>query len=550
MNTFPDRIYLNAQIVTMDSRCPYGQALATDRGRILDVGAQDRILAMAGKSTEILDMGGRTILPGLIDAHSHFMHAGLYDAFLVNLKSPPLGRIKTMDDLIHKLRLVAVSTPGADWILGYGYDDTLLEDKRHPNATDLDRASAEHPIFISHVSGHLAALNTMALKRCGIDQNTQDPFGGKIRRDARSDRPNGILDGEPAIQIAAPNLPDWSAENWLKAVERASEMYASKGVTSAQEGDAMPGDFQRLMAGHRCGALSVKIQLYPNWAFPEELALYPSSLTGAKITPDGKLCVGGVKMYQDGSIQGYSGYLSNPYHTQLYLQKEGARYRGQPRNTKTELNEEVEKAHRAGWQVAVHANGDEAIEDVIDSIAFAQQRCPRYDTRHIIVHCQTVREDQLDRMQTLGIIPSFFTTHTYFWGDRHQEIFLGPERARRLNPCASAMARGMPFTCHNDTYITPIDPLMSVWSAVNRISEQGRVLGPEFRIPVMEALRSVTLYAAYQNHQEEIKGTLAPGKTADMVILQDNPLKVDPLVIKDIEISATIVDDTIVYGGI
>ncbi len=255
-------------------------------------------------------------------------------------------------------------------------------------------------------------------------------------------------------------------------------------------------------------------------------------------------------MYQDGSLQGYSGYLSDPYHKQLYPQKEGVHYRGWPRHSRTELNAKIEKAHREGWQIAVHANGDQAIQDVVDALENAQQRYPRYDARHIIIHCQTVREDQLNRMQALGIIPSFFVTHTYFWGDRHWEIFLGPERTRRLDPCRSAMIRKMPFTCHNDTYVTPIDPLFSIWSAVNRISEKGRVIGQEFRVPVIEALRSVTAYAAYQNHEEQFKGTLTQGKFADMTILEDNPLKVAPIGIKDISVSATIVGDRIVYGNI
>ena len=198
----------------------------------------------------------------------------------------------------------------------------------------------------------------------------------------------------------------------------------------------------------------------------------------------------------------------------------------------------------------MHANGDQAIEDVIDAFEDADRTHPRKDARHIIIHCQTVREDQLDRMRALGILPSFFTTHTYFWGDRHRDIFLGPERAERLDPCASAMARGMSFTCHNDTYVTPIDPLMSVWAAVNRITVGGALLGEEFRVPATEALRSVTSYAAYQSHEENIKGTLSVGKVADFVVLEENPELINPLAIKDIKITATIVADKVVYGAI
>jgi predicted amidohydrolase YtcJ len=550
MKNHPDNIYVNAQIITMEPNCPSAQALATSKSRIVDIGEQDRIFSLAGKKTKIFDLEGRTILPGFIDAHSHFLYAGLYDVFLVNLKSPPLGSIKNIDDLVVKLREVAISTPEPNWIIGYGYDDTLLEEKRHPNAKDLERASATHPIYIRHVSGHLAVMNSIALKLTGIDKTTHDPFGGRIQRDEQTAEPTGILNGEPAMHLAEGKLPKWDEKHWLKAVDRASKMYAAKGITTAQEGDAQPGDLRTLLLGHDNGLLTIRVQLYLNWDNTEELANYPSPISGTAITEDRMLSVGGVKMYQDGSLQGYSGYLSNPYHKQLYPQKEGARYRGWPRNSRTELNAKIEKAHREGWQIAIHANGDQAIQDVVDAFENAQQRYPRYDARHIIIHCQTVREDQLNKMQALGIIPSFFVTHTYFWGDRHWDIFLGPERTRRLNPCRSAMIRKMPFTCHNDTYVTPIDPLFSVWSAVNRISEQGRVIGQEFRVPVIEALRSVTSYAAYQNHEEQFKGTLTQGKFADMTILEDNPLKVDPIAIKDIGVSATIVGDKIVYGRI
>jgi predicted amidohydrolase YtcJ len=550
MSNPADCIYINAQIVTMDSSCPFAQAVATRKGRIVAVGAQDRTVSLKGKNTRILDLDGRTILPGFIDPHSHFLYAGLYDSFLVNLKSPPIGRIKNIDGLVAELGREASSMSGPGWILGYGYDDTLLEEKRHPEAKDLNMASRIHPILIRHVSGHLAVLNTAALKTIGVDRNTPDPPGGVIRREANAGEPNGILDGEPAMQLAKRFLPAWDEKHWMRAVERASEMYAEKGVTTAQEGDAQPGDLRNLLSAKEKGRLNVRVQLYPDWEHPGELSLYPGPVCGTAITEDRMLALGGVKMYQDGSLQGYSGYLSKPYHRQLYPQKEGESFRGRPRNSRAKLDADIEQAHREGWQIAVHANGDQAIQEVIDAMEAAQKRFPRRDPRHIIVHCQTVREDQLDRMRALGVIPSFFATHTYFWGDRHRDIFLGPERAARISPCRSAMDRGMPFTCHNDTSVTPIDPLRSIWSAVNRVTLRGRSIGPEYRVPVLEALRSVTSHAAYQNHEEELKGTLSPGKLADMTILDADPLEVDPMTIKDIEICATIVGDNIVYGSL
>ena len=208
------------------------------------------------------------------------------------------------------------------------------------------------------------------------------------------------------------------------------------------------------------------------------------------------------------------------------------------------------KAHKQGWQIAIHGNGDAAIEDNISAIEAAQKAWPRNDARHIIVHCQTVREDQLDRMQRLGIIPSFFATHTYFWGDRHQTLFLGPHRAERVDPCNSAYVRGIPFTCHNDSVVTPINPLLSIWSAANRITALGEVLGPEQCVPVAEAVRSVTTHAAYQTFSEAHKGSLEVGKLADMVVLDANPLTIDPIKIRDIQVLATIVGGNVVFGEI
>lgn len=548
MTEIADRIYLNSEIITMDPFCPMADALATRNGHILKVGTGLNVRSLAGMETEVFDLGGRTLMPGFIDAHSHFVRAGLYDLFLVDLRSPPVGKIKSIPALISKLRQAALDLPKDAWILGYGYDDTLLEEKRQPTAKDLNRASMIHPICIRHVSGHLAVLNTPALKLAGISMNTVAPVGGRIGRDEGTGEPSGVLDGEPAMELARHALPSWDPDQWLKAVANASSMYAARGVTTAQEGDAQPEDYEALLNGYHRGLLSVRVQFYPNWQAISRLKDYPRAVCGAPLTPDRMLVTGGVKMYQDGSIQGYSGYLSEPYYHLLYPQTHDKSYRGRPRNLLSCLKTDIVRAHQEGWQIAVHANGDQAIEDVIECFESAIQQYPRKDPRHIIIHCQTVREDQLDRMRSLGILPSFFTTHTYFWGDRHRDIFLGPKRAMRLDPCGSAMARGMSFTCHNDTYVTPIDPLMSVWSAVNRISAGGSVLGEEFRVPVMEGLRSITTYAAYQNHEENFKGSLTPGKLADMVVLEDNPLKIDPSAIKDIRIGATIIGDKIIFG--
>ena len=330
MRRSADRIYSGGDIVTMDPACPSAEAIATANGLILKVGSRDEVADLADGRTETIDLKGRTVLPGFIDAHSHFIRAGLYDRFLVDLRSPPIGRIRTMPDLVAAMRQAAQAAPEGSWVMGYGYDDTLLAEERHPSAADLDQAGTDHPMHIKHVSGHLAVLNTPALRKAGITREAVDPTGGKVRRDDAGE-PNGVLDGEPAMELARHALPGWSREQWREAVRNASACDAAKGVTSAQEGDAQPEDYQALRDAHSEGLLRIRIQVYPNWRSIDRTGGFSGPRCGSPITPDGMLVVGGVKMYQDGSIQGYSGYLSRPYHRLLYPQPEGSGYRGRPR---------------------------------------------------------------------------------------------------------------------------------------------------------------------------------------------------------------------------
>ena len=259
---------------------------------------------------------------------------------------------------------------------------------------------------------------------------------------------------------------------------------------------------------------------------------------------DLRVRVTGVKLFQDGSLQGYTGHLSKPYYKTPPGKPD---YSGYSNHTQDELNSLVLKHHRAGFQVAIHANGDAAIGEVITAYQEAQRAFPRPGVRHRIEHCQTPRQDELEAMATLGITPSFFVDHVYFWGDRHRDLFLGPERAARISPLASARKLGIRFTIHNDTPVTPVDPLHSAWSAVNRMTRAGKVLGPDERIGVLPALRTVTSDAAWQNLEEKDKGSIEVGKLADFVIVEENPLKLDPMKLKDLRILETIVGGETVY---
>ena len=541
-------IYRNGTILTMNSGGTRAEALAVRDGIILAAGSERQIMALAGKDTVITDLRGRTMLPGFIDGHSHFVSAGLMAATQLDLSSPPVGGVRNIAEIKELVRRKAAETPKGGWIIGFGYDDTGLEDKRHPLASDLDEVAPDHLVLLRHVSGHLSTCNSRALALANYTKDTPNPVGGVIRRDEHGN-PNGVLEEPPAREPLFRHIPSPSDEDWMNGIKAACAAYTAKGVTSAQDGFTARDDWKALQEAHARGLLKNRVQILPG-ASRMDISQFNTHVSGTQLTADKKISLGAVKLLADGSLQCYTGYLSNPYHKVIYDLPGGADWRGYPMEHAYSFTDRVVELHRQGWQIAIHGNGDDAIQMILDAYEEAQKRYPRADARHIVIHCQTVREDQLDRIKRLGVVPSFFVVHTYFWGDRHYEIFLGPDRAERINPLRSAVRRGILFSNHNDTFVTPIDPLLSVWSAVNRRTSGGRTLGAGQTIPVMEALRSVTSWAAYQACEEIIKGSLEAGKLADMVVLEENPLEVDPLTIKDIRVLATIVGDEIVYGSL
>ena len=542
-----DKIFFNGDIVTMDFGLNTVNALALAGDRIIAIGRDEEIMALKGKDTQVFDLGGRTVLPGFIDAHGHFMFDAFFRTKAVDLNSPPVGHIKTMDGLVTVLKKKADNTPEGEDIIGFGYDDTLLKEQRHPTRTELDSVSTKHPVFIYHMSGHVAVVNSFIMERAGFTGEEPQPEGGRYQTDDHG-KPNGVFEEPPGYELVKLEFPKPSPEELLEVIENGSNIYLAAGVTSAQDGATMPMVLDALRHAHQKGALKTRVEVWPFHTHP--LDPYPTHVSGTPLTEDRMLTLGAYKIINDGSIQCYTAYLSSPYYRPHPTQPKEDLYRGYSILSSEELQKDVLEKHKQGWQIAIHGNGDATIEENINAIEAAQKAYPRNDARHIIVHCQTVREDQLDRMQRLGIIPSFFATHTYFWGDRHRDLFLGPHRAERIDPCHSAYVRNMPFTCHNDPMVTPIDPLLSIWSAANRMTSSGRVLGKKQCVPVVEAVKSVTTHAAFQAFAEKHKGSLEVGKLADMVVLDANPLKVDPIEIKDMGVLATIVGGDVAYGDV
>lgn len=544
--TPPDSIFFGENIITMAASDPTAVAggVAVKDDRIVAVGTKDAILAMAGDHTRKVDLKGKTLVPGFIDAHGHFPVNGINELYGVNLFCPPIGTIKNIDEMVTALRKKAEGLKPGEWILGHGYDDSLLADRRHPDRTDLDRVSTVSPVFVVHMSTHVAVANSLALKMAGLNNGVPIIEGGVFRRDANGEL-NGILEGPPAYTAVQDVIPPRSEAQNLAGIRKACEMYAAAGVTTAQNGWAFFPDLELLRKAFSTGDLFLRVVVWPFASNIEEMAKYPTSKSGTDLTNKHMVTLGAAKLWADGSIYVYTAWLSQPYH----IVPEGqAHYRGYPRfEHKSQLINIVKELHAKGWQLAIHTIGDQATQDALDAWAAAQAAHPRADARHLCNHAHLAREDQLDRMKELGISPSFFVTHTYFWGDRHRNIFVGPDRARRMCPCRTALDRGLRISLHNDAPVTPVSPLMSIWSAVNRLTAGGDSMGPELRISVPEALRAVTIDAAWQNFEEEIKGSIEIGKLADFAVLEDNPLEVDPLKIKDIEVLQTIVGGQTVY---
>ena len=509
-----EQVFINGHILTMDDSNTVVEAIRIEGERIIATGTTEAILQQASDQADIIDLQGKTVTPGFIEAHGHFPGSGL-KAVAEDVTSPPVGAVLTIGDVLERLRERARETPPGEWVIGYGFDDSLVAEHRFMTREELDAVSTEHPVFVLHVSAHMAVINSHAQAVAGIDQDTVEPDGGEIVRNAAGELTGLLLETahDPVRDMAF----DFSAFKNLKIVRTSVDDYVSQGVTTVQSGKATESFYRPLNLLSRLGVIPQRVIVWP------DLDLARAIDAGDIARHDsGKLSVGALKLTTDGSIQGYTGYLSAPYHKTP--SERSADYRGDPVMKADKLRAVVSEWHGKGWQLALHANGDAAIDNVLSAVEAAQKQSPRPDARHVIVHAQMSRSDQLERMQLLGVTPSFFPAHVYYWGDRHNALFLGEERAARISPLKSAAEYGVRYSIHLDTPVVPIQPLLLAWSAVQRETSGGLVLGPEERISVMQALRAITIDAAWQVFQEDNRGSLEAGKYADFVVLSDNPL--------------------------
>jgi len=526
-----DLIFVGENIVTMESNDV--EAVAVIGDRIVAVGDQEDILGMKGDNTRFIELGAHALMPGFIDAHGHFGAVATYSA-LLDLSSPPVGEMENIDDIIGVIRewISANNIPEGMLVYGWGYDDSLLLEKRHPNRDDLDQASTSHPIVIRHVSGHLASANSLALINNNINSQTPDPIGGVIRRRNENQEPNGVME-ETAMSLL-PGRDSLIAEDEGWDLRRkAVEIYASYGITTIQESNVSVSYVEELKQQALEEPFAADIVTYVMGN-----PLSETQLSRVKVDSEylGGVRNGGVKFVLDGSPQGRTAWMSKPYHEGPPGSK--ASYSGYPSYLPDSYKRNVASMLKSDIPILVHANGDAAIELMIDGIEEALNYGDIIDHRSVIIHAQLIREDQLDRVKELGIVPSYYAAHPYFWGDWHRLSF-GDSRSSFISPLKETINKGIPFTVHNDSPIVPPDIMRLVSISVNRLTRSGYILGPDQRVSVKEALHAVTLGAAFQYFEEDEKGSIAVGKRADFVVLEKNPMKVDPLDLANVAILET-----------
>ena len=556
-NNKADKIFRGGTILTMEDDRPQVEAIAIASGHILAVGDETTVMKTRGDATVIVDLGNNTLMPSFIDAHGHFVNA-IQIVKWANVSGLPVGPVTCIADIITVLKTYQnkFKPASGEWIIGYGYDVTNLSDGRQITRDDLDPDFPDNPVMLIHVSNHGAVLNSKGFAEVGIDANTPTPDGGIILREPDSNEPAGLI-MEAAFLPIFVKMPQPSEQEKLDTLNSAQQIYAQVGVTTCQDGatNAHDLDFLRKAATQEYFYLDI-VSLPLVMEIPTLVQEYFPNFSGGQMEiPDtaaeyfgtykNRFKLQGIKIVVDGSPQAKTAFWTEPLLTPGPNGEEN--WRGAPVIPPELVNQAVKELYDKGIQVFSHCNGDAAIDMMIDAGKLAGAKAGD-DHRTIIIHSQFMRPDQLDAYVELGYSPSFFTEHTFFWGDVHVEN-LGKKRAYFLSPMVSAIKKGLRCSNHNDFSVTPMEPMRMVWSAVTRQARDKYIIGPDERVNPWQALKAITIEAAWQIREEDQKGTLQVGKLADLVILDDNPLTVATDHILDIAVVETFKEGKTVYFG-
>ena len=519
------QLYWNGTIHTMGPAGTVEAVLAED-GVVRYAGALAEVEHLTG--LERIDIQGRTMLPAFLDPHSHFTAAA--NSFL-QADLTECVSFREVEETIRTFLRTRQIPPG-QWVTAQGYDQNALEEKAHPTLALLDRAAPENPLLVQHKSGHMGVGNTLALKRLGITPQTQPPSGGTIG--VKDGRLTGYLE-ENAFVFYQKKVPMADLPAMLEAYRQAQQLYLSHGITTVQEGLLAPQMAPLYKALLASDLLQVDLVGYAEEASAGEVeAAFPDHIRQYK----DHFKLGGCKIFLDGSPQGRTAWMRRPYEGETD-------YRGYPTLTDEQVTAALRHAAKNGMQLLAHCNGDAAAEQLLRcAAALREEGTDLRPLRPVLIHGQLLGIDQLDAIKELGFAVSFFPAHVYHWGDVHLRNF-GWDRGSHISPAASALQRGIPFTFHQDTPVLPPDMLETIWCAVVRRTRDGAALAEA--IAPADALAAVTRTAAWQYFEEGEKGTIAPGKRADFVILSRDPLAVPPEAIREIRVVGTIKEGRVLF---
>jgi hypothetical protein len=547
-----DAVYLNGKIITVNDDQPKAQSVAIKDGIIVYVGDIRGAKPFIGENTQQIDLNNKTMVPGFVDAHGHVVNAGL-QAASANLLPMPDGKVNSFLELTDSITSWSESEVGKDfiaktgWLVGFGFDDSQLSEQVFPTSKQLDAVSLDKPVMIIHQSGHFGVFNSVALKLAGVNDCQKQIPGGSIRCQADGKTPNGVLEENAFFATLAKFQEGVDSDYNIELFNQGMQSFARFGYTTAQEGRAFAPTVDVAQARVKQGALPIDVALYVDFTAKDYLnnsAYYTGSAYDGISYKEG-LRIAGVKMTLDGSPQGKTAWLTEPY----FVPPEGKDkdYLGYPAMTAEAVNTEIMDAFANNRQVLAHCNGDAAIDRYLDAIQAATEKYGQGDRRIVLIHGQTLRKDQIQRLKQLDVIPSLFPMHTFYWGEWHKTSVLGPKRAAYISPTRDVLDAGLIFTSHHDAPVALPDSMRVLSATVTRVTRSGEVLGPDQRVTAYEGLKAITIWPAYQHFEEKQKGSIEVGKQADFVILSANPLTVDPLTIADIKVLETINNGNTVF---
>ena len=511
------RIYYNGDFITLED--DNIEAILVEDSLIKKVGLKEEVMKDKDENTEVIDLEGKTIMPAFIDAHSHFTSVAN------NLLKVDLGECINFEEIIERLRSFKNDNNISDgeWILACNYDHNNLVEKNHPRKEVLDEALPNNPVLIQHKSGHMGVINSLGLELLNINENTQDIVGGTIER--KEGKVTGYLEENAFVEYQM-KVPMPSFNDLLEAYKKTQEIYLKNGITTIQEGMTYPEMiplYKQLLENNLLKLdLVAYIDINSKEAFLEKLPQHMKKYYK-------NLKIGGYKIFLDGSPQGRTAWMREPY-------KNSDGYCGYGTMSDEEVGKAIKKAYEENMQILAHCNGDRAAEQYIQAIDKYKNS---NEIRPVMIHAQLLGLDQVKFLKKLNIIPSFFIAHTYYWGDTHIENF-GYVRAKNISPVGSALKENVIYTFHQDSPVILPNIFETIWCAVKRQTKNGVELNNEEKISVLEAIKGVTINAAYQYFEEDKKGSIKEGKLANFIIVDKNPLKVEIDEIKNIKVLETI----------